>query len=363
MRQAKNMALAGLVMSALIVPMVQLPGCGVFQPLFEPGVTPSVEQYFEMINKMKQDAEVERSKALERCGGDPTCEKNINERFDQLQKDLDQLKLDILRESWGDAREYLKKLREKYADMTDLIKIIEKMLEKILEKKVVNVEGVAVPTDQSSGGSRSGTCWNPADDTVAMRSLQYNVALNAGTTTGSVGITGSFVASGDQGLGQGLGVGTWPISSGSFVMGSLPGLSHSMRITPDTLSNIPSQLTIRADGTGELQLVMDMNDGGRTRATQANWHLVNPLPMRFPVRVLANGTLQVTGTGSQLFKPDPWAASDYDKDGVLSFDLDFEAFLAGMEAKERLADSNFDGAFDGADVELWIKRFDEDMSR
>jgi hypothetical protein len=388
---------AGLALLAGGTQVTMLTGCATLQPIFEPGITPTVPQYLDLIDKTIQQIMKEReAEVVTRCAGsgDPQCANRVREEYNVRLRELNALRVLILQQSWQDARTYLEKLRDKYKDLVpqypELKRLLE-LIEEMLRKLILTSKGTATPslitpttitpaqtTDlilnssasdmaMARGGSPNSSNLSKSVDSLAKQpggniqllrapEHRYAVAVQVTAPSGSFDITGSFNTRG------GLGVGTHPVTAGSLRLGAANGVGFTTNVVRDTLSNVPSTLTINADGTGVLRIVLGFNAAPIAVANQANWYMSSPAVLSFPVRVGANGVLTIEGSGQDIFGHDNWAASDYNQDGVLSRDADFAAFMHAFSKGEPLADSNFDGSMTNEDIELWVKRFDEDMS-
>lgn len=393
----KNMKImaAGLALIAGGTQVAMLTGCATLQPIAEPGVTPTVPQYLDYIKKVIQEIINEREEEVVRqCSGssDPMCANRVREHYNERIRELNQLRVLILQESWQDARKYLEKLRDKYKDLVPQypeLKSLLDIIEEMLRRLILSSKGTATPTlitpttiptrltqneimsstsvAMLRGGSNTKAMLtdstnaqvaqkDPGVQLLRAPEHRYNVAIQIQAPSGSFDVTGSFNTRG------GLGVGTHTVTAGSFRLQAANGVGFTANVVRDTLSNIPSTLTIGDNGTGELRVVLGFNAAPIAVANQATWYMTNPAVLSFPVRVDANGVLSIEGSGDELFPHRNWVASDYNKDGVLSADDDMKAYLDGFAKGEPLADSDFNGSFTGEDIDLWVERFDDDLS-
>lgn len=87
---------------------------------------------------------------------------------------------------------------------------------------------------------------------------------------------------------------------------------------------------------------------------------------RLPMALQTDGSLLIDTAGwvpTDAYVPYvPWAASDYDLNGILEYNSDFAAFMADFNARDLRADLTVDEQWTQDDIDFWTIHFDEDLS-
>jgi hypothetical protein len=153
------------------------------------------------------------------------------------------------------------------------------------------------------------------------------------------------------------------ITAGTFTLSLPQGIQvGATAFPPGIVDNLHGTVSADANGNGMLFLVLQIPE--EILEEHFEWGTVfgSVTALRLPIQIDSayNITFNYTGVLKDMYPHEPWPASDYDGNGILGPEADFDAFMAGFLAQEHTADSNGDGEWDQEDIDLWWIRFQED---
>lgn len=316
--------------------------------------------------------------AILRCQGNQQCINDVRETYRKLNEQYEELRLQILRENWDDARKLRDKLIELLKELVKKFPELQTFLEELLRQKEKDEKGTgdgkidALPKSVGGNGNSSfgpgagGSSTNgpaqsgpnptlPTTEYVVSGSFNFDTAPFAGnhSVDGTLNISGVRTSAGFTGK----------VLSGSLTVGS-GGVGIPFPIDTVHAASFPSTVKTNAAGVGTIHLVL-RTDAITVPPNPATAVLGPITAVSLPITMDASGAISFnfpSGPLSPLFPHTNYPASDYDANGVLNQSADFAAFMAGFGAHEIRADVTLDGIWDSADIDRWIVQFQEDES-
>jgi len=151
---------------------------------------------------------------------------------------------------------------------------------------------------------------------------------------------------------------TGKVRSGTLVASMGNGETATLTVLKDATNRIVTD----SQGRGSIVFLANLDH------SLPGWDalLMDTQRIYLPVQVVSDTSLLIDSEDSAattIAPFEPMSHSDYNMDGFLDYNSDFAAFLSDHYIQSPRADINVDGAWDQADIDLWIWDFENDQIR
>jgi hypothetical protein len=300
-----------------------------------------IEDYYDRARRILKE---EFDKLIESCNGDFECQQAWRREYARFLMELLTMKNSAINEHWKDTRQrrddWEKKIRDLIPGWPDL--------EGIIRGRPQGQITTTLTTDLVKLPQMSG----PATWTQPV-SLDGTVSLTSNVLTWSAVCSGSLQFEFTKQQGSGL---TGQIYSGSLFLKGAASTSLSLTVE----KHEANKATLDPSGNGTISILF------KRYVSEEGWNAILPSYVRLsaPISLDANNRLNINlqnASWDSLVPHQPWAITDYNKDGQRDLSTDRAAFLADWSLQTSFrSDINGDGVWDQADIDEWDNMFAED---
>ena len=265
---------------------------------------------------------------------------------------------DAINEDWDSARERKRKLEEELQEILPNWPDIQDLIDLINGSGTGSSGGqfryvMTAPAGQ--GGPSSGaSIGDPVPIEVETYSFTGQIdidrdgSLDSASCSGTLNMNLNF---------EGLSV-NGSVTAGSFTAAFAGGNEAVITV----LRASDNRIVTDASGYGSIVFLASFNH------SMNEWDAILQSRVRvyMPVRVLSDGSMVIDSADSQIDEfasHTPFPYTDYNHDGQWEYNADMASYLIGHSVHEDIADINRDGAWDQADIDLWISDFEFDANR